>query len=54
MTELIALAPQVQAALAENQPVVALESTLITHGLFLKVTGRPVSNLESSIICAIY
>ena len=33
MTELIALAPQVQAALAENQPVVALESTLITHGL---------------------
>ena len=33
MTELIALSTGVDAALAENQPVVALESTLITHGL---------------------
>ena len=33
MTELIALSSGVEAALADNQPVVALESTLITHGL---------------------
>ena len=33
MTELIALSSEVEAALADNQPVVALESTLITHGL---------------------
>lgn len=29
----IQIAPEVKAALASNQPVVALESTLITHGL---------------------
>jgi pseudouridine-5'-phosphate glycosidase len=33
MTELIALTPEVEAALTERRPVVALESTLITHGL---------------------
>ena len=33
MTELLYLAPEVAAALRDNAPVVALESTLITHGL---------------------
>ena len=30
---LLAIAPEVERALAEGVPVVALESTLITHGL---------------------
>lgn len=33
MNSLVALAPEVEAALAEGRPVVALESTIITHGL---------------------
>jgi len=33
MTDLLQFAPEVQAALHDKQPVVALESTLITHGL---------------------
>jgi len=33
MTDLLSIAPEVAAALAAGRPVVALESTLITHGL---------------------
>ena len=33
MTELITTGPEIEAALTERRPVVALESTLITHGL---------------------
>src|SRR6516165_1987701 len=33
MTDLIDLSPEVEAALRAARPVVALESTLITHGL---------------------
>ena len=33
MTELITTDPEIEAALTERRPVVALESTLITHGL---------------------
>jgi pseudouridylate synthase len=33
MNELIALSPEVAAALEEGAPVVALESTIITHGM---------------------
>jgi len=33
MTELITTKPEIEAALTERRPVVALESTLITHGL---------------------
>jgi pseudouridine-5'-phosphate glycosidase len=33
LTDLLKLTPEVAAALAERRPVVALESTLITHGL---------------------
>lgn len=32
MSELIAVAPEVRAALAEDRPVVALETTLVAHG----------------------
>ena len=38
----LSLSPEVQAALAANQPVVALESTVIAHGL-----PRP-QNLETA------
>src|SRR5262245_8219617 len=33
MNDMITITPEVQAALADKKPVVALESTLITHGL---------------------
>src|SRR4051812_45668855 len=33
MTDLLLLSPEVAAALQDKRPVVALESTLITHGL---------------------
>ena len=39
---LISLSPKVEAALTDNQPVVALESTVIAHGL-----PRP-QNLETA------
>ena len=39
---MIRVAPQVEAALADRQPVVALESTLISHGL-----PRPI-NIETA------
>ena len=33
MTDLLHVSPEVEAALRDTRPVVALESTLITHGL---------------------
>ncbi|MEP6985939.1 MAG: pseudouridine-5'-phosphate glycosidase, partial [Chloroflexota bacterium] len=33
MNDMVTISPEVQAALAEHKAVVALESTLITHGL---------------------
>ena len=33
LSTFLSVSPEVQAALAENRPVVALESTIISHGM---------------------
>ena len=43
------LHPDVQKALAHNQPVVALESTLITHGLPYPVNKDTAQSLERAV-----
>ncbi|MCA0452612.1 MAG: pseudouridine-5'-phosphate glycosidase [Chloroflexi bacterium] len=43
------LSPEVQAALAENRPVVALESTLITHGLPYPTNVETALAMEAAV-----
>ncbi len=47
MTELITTGPEIEAALTERRPVVALESTLITHGLPFPENLRCARNAQS-------
>ncbi len=41
MNPYLDISPEVQAALAEGRPVVALESTIISHGMPYPKTSRP-------------
>ena len=45
----LALSPEVSEALQKNKPVVALESTLITHGLPYPTNRETALNMEQSI-----
>ena len=49
MTELITTDPEIEAALTERRPVVALESTLITHGLPFPENLRCARNAQDQI-----
>ena len=49
MTELITTGPEIEAALTERRPVVALESTLITHGLPFPENLRCAKNAQDQI-----
>ena len=49
MTELITTGPEIEAALTERRPVVALESTLITHGLPFPENLRCARNAQDQI-----
>lgn len=49
MRELMQVAPEVAAALEKNQPVVALESTVIAHGLPRPINLETARSLESIV-----
>lgn len=49
MHELMQVAPEVAAALEKNQPVVALESTVIAHGLPRPINLETARSLESIV-----
>ncbi len=49
MTDYLHFSPEVKAALAENRPVVALESTLITHGLPYPTNLETAVAMENAI-----
>lgn len=49
MHELMQIAPEVAAALEKNQPVVALESTVIAHGLPRPINLETARSLESIV-----
>jgi pseudouridylate synthase len=49
MNTTIAIHPEVAAALASNQPVVALESTVITHGLAYPVNVETALSMEKAV-----
>jgi len=49
LTERLVLAPEVAAALAEGRPVVALESTLISHGLPYPVNLEVAAASEAAV-----
>ncbi len=49
MTKLITTEPEIEAALTERRPVVALESTLITHGLPFPENLRCARNAQDQI-----
>lgn len=49
MTNLLTVAPSVAAALHNNQPVVALESTLITHGLPYPANYEIATAMEAAV-----
>jgi len=49
MNELLQCSPEVQAALAEDRPVVALESTVISHGLRWPQNFETALALESTV-----
>lgn len=45
MNKYLDIAPEVQQALADGRPVVALESTIISHGMpYPKTSRRPCSS----------
>ncbi len=49
MVELLEVAPQIRAALAERRPVVALESTLVTHGLAAPMNLDAARRAEAAV-----
>lgn len=49
MTDYLNFSPEVKAALDENRPVVALESTLITHGLPYPANLETAQAMEAAI-----
>lgn len=49
MTDLLHVAPDVDAALREGRPVVALESTLITHGLPWPENAQTALAIEAAV-----
>jgi pseudouridine-5'-phosphate glycosidase len=49
MDEFLTVAPEIIDALADKRPVVALESTLITHGLPYPVNLETASEMESAV-----
>ncbi len=49
MTDYLHFSPEVKAALDENRPVVALESTLITHGLPYPANLETAQAMEAAI-----
>lgn len=52
VTDPIRLAPEVAAALAAGRPVVALESTLLAHGLPRSDSGRVAAAVEAAVRAA--
>ena len=48
MNKYLDIAPEVQQALADGRPVVALESTIISHGM-----PYP-KNVETALLCLLY
>ena len=46
MNRYLDIAPEVQAALRENRPVVALESTIISHGMPYPENVETALNVE--------
>src|SRR5678815_3229353 len=49
MTDLLYIAPDVNVALRDGQPVVALESTLITHGLPWPQNAETALAIEAAV-----
>ncbi len=49
MTKYLDISPEVRAALAENKPVVALESTIISHGMPYPQNVRTALEVEQTI-----
>lgn len=49
MTPLIALSPEISQALAEGRPVVALESTIITHGMPYPQNLQVAQQVEAAV-----
>ena len=49
MNEFLTLAPKISDALSNNRPVVALESTLITHGLPDPVNIETALEMEETV-----
>jgi pseudouridine-5'-phosphate glycosidase len=47
--DLLAVAPEVRDALASGGPVVALESTIITHGMPFPANAETAQQVESVI-----
>lgn len=50
MRELLSIAPEVANAIAENRPVVALESTVISHGLPRPQNLQTAQRLQATVI----
>ena len=49
MNRYLDIAPEVQAALRENRPVVALESTIISHGMPYPENVETALNVEKIV-----